>query len=156
MKTVFNLPDPELLQTQTMRFVIVVAQWHQEITEAMYLSAVETLQKYGADKGRFTRVEVSGSFELPAAARHFIEFPDVDCIICLGCVVQGETRHFDFICQAVATGIMDLNIQYNKPVIFGVLTTDTIEQARERAGGKHGNKGEEAAIAAIYMASLKK
>ena len=99
---------------------------------------------------------VPGSFELTLGAQLMAETKDFDAIICLGCIIQGETRHFDFICQGVTQGITYLNLTYKIPVVFGVLTTDTFEQAKERAGGKFGNKGDEAAITAIKMASLKK
>ncbi|HRS54791.1 MAG TPA: 6,7-dimethyl-8-ribityllumazine synthase, partial [Bacteroidales bacterium] len=100
-------------------------------------------------------ITVPGSFELPKGAKYLIDKNVIDTVICIGCVIQGETRHFEFICQAVSYGIMKLNLETNIPVIFGVLTTNNIEQARERAGGKYGNKGVEAAITAIKMASLK-
>ena len=96
-----------------------------------------------------------GSFELTLGAQYMAEFTEVDAIICLGCVIQGETRHFDFICDAVAKGITDLNIKYNQPFIFGVLTPENQQQALDRAGGKHGNKGDEAAVTAIKMLALR-
>src|SRR5207244_851233 len=102
------------------------------------------------------RHNVPGSFELPAGAVFFAEYHNVDAVICLGCVIQGETRHFEFICTAVSQGILNLSIKYQKPFIFGVLTTDNLEQAKERAGGKHGNKGVEAAATAIKMIALQK
>ena len=92
-----------------------------------------------------------GSFELPLAAQWMAQVEEIDAVVCLGCVIQGETRHFDFICQAVAQGIIEVGLKYNKPVIFGVLTPSTQQQALDRAGGKHGNKGDEAAITAIKM-----
>ena len=99
---------------------------------------------------------VPGSFELTLGAKWMAETEEFDAIICLGCVIQGETRDFDFICQSVTQGITKLNLDYSIPVVFGVLTTNSVEQAKERAGGKHGNKGDEAAITAIKMAALKK
>jgi 6,7-dimethyl-8-ribityllumazine synthase len=107
-------------------------------------------------KKNILKVDVPGSFELPAAAKLLIESKKLDAVICLGCVIQGETRHFDFICDAVAIGIMELNIRYTIPVIFGVLTTNDLAQAKDRAGGKHGNKGVEAAVAAVKMILLKR
>jgi len=98
---------------------------------------------------------VPGSFELPLGAQYFAELENVDAVILLGCVIQGETRHFDYICDGVTQGIMDLNLKYNKPFIFGVLTTENEQQALDRAGGKHGNKGDEAAVTAIKMIQLK-
>ena len=99
---------------------------------------------------------VPGSFELTLGAQFMAEYTEVDAIICLGSVIRGETPHFDYICRGVTHGITELNLTYNMPVIFGVLTTDTLQQAKERAGGKHGNKGDEAAVAAIKMAVLQK
>ncbi len=98
---------------------------------------------------------VPGSFELTLGAQLMAEKKKFDAIICLGCVIQGETKHFDFICNAVANGITQLNIKYNLPVIFGVLTPNSWQQAKDRSGGKHGNKGVEAAITAIKMVALK-
>jgi 6,7-dimethyl-8-ribityllumazine synthase len=97
---------------------------------------------------------VPGSFELPLAAQWSAKKKKIDAVICLGCVIQGETRHFEFINQSVAQGIKDVGLKYNKPVIFGVLTTDNMRQAMDRAGGKHGNKGDEAAITAIKMLAI--
>ena len=101
-------------------------------------------------------VHVPGSYELSSAADMVLTLKKVDAVICLGCVIQGETRHFDFICDAVAHGLTQISIKHNKPVVFGVLTTDNLQQAQERAGGKHGNKGEEAAATAIQMAALQR
>ena len=139
-----------------MKVAIVVSEWNPAITEALYMGAIETLLENGCRKKNILRVNVPGSFELPSAAQFVAERKKVDAIICIGCVVQGETRHFDFICEAVANGIVNVSLKYNLPVIFGVLTTDTMEQARARAGGKHGNKGVEAAVTAIKMVALKK
>ena len=112
--------------------------------------------KYGAKPENIISKPVPGSFELTLGAQWLAEKQDIDAVIAIGCVIQGETRHFDFICDAVAQGITNLNIKYNKPVIFGVLTPDNMQQAFDRAGGKHGNKGDEAAITAIKMLQLKK
>lgn len=136
-------------------FGIVASEWNHEITHALKEGAILTLLKHGALKENIITRSVPGSFELTLGAQYLAEFTNVDAIICLGCVIQGETRHFDFICDAVAKGITDLNIKYNKPVIFGVLTPDNQQQAIDRAGGKHGNKGDEAAITAIKMLSLR-
>jgi 6,7-dimethyl-8-ribityllumazine synthase len=139
-----------------MRFGIVVAEWNREITFALAKGAMDTLIKHGAEEGNVLLKYVPGSFELPLGGQYFAEMENVDAVILLGCVIQGETRHFDFICQGVTQGTMDLNLKYNKPFIFGILTTGTQQQALDRAGGKHGNKGDEAAITAIKMVSLKK
>jgi 6,7-dimethyl-8-ribityllumazine synthase len=136
-------------------FGIVVSQWNSEITAALYNGAYQYLTKHGASKDRIITVEVPGSFELTSGADLLLANNHVDSVICLGCVVQGETRHFDYICNAVANGITQVSIKYNKSVIFGVLTTDNFEQAKDRAGGKYGNKGEEAAATAIQMAALR-
>jgi 6,7-dimethyl-8-ribityllumazine synthase len=138
------------------KFGIVWSEWNHEITHALKEGAIKTLLENGALKENITVREVPGSFELTLGAQYMAEFTNVDAIICLGCVIQGETRHFDFICEAVANGITNLNIKYNKPVIFGVLTPDTRQQAADRAGGKHGNKGDEAAVTAIKMLALRK
>src|SRR5512140_827716 len=119
-----------------MQFAIVVSKWNDEITESLYQSAFETLLKQNCKKENIIRYDVPGSFELVAGAKFIAERHKADAVICLGCVIQGETRHFEFICNAVANGIIQLNITYNIPFIFGVLTTDNLEQAKERSGGK--------------------
>lgn len=147
--------DPsEIPSAKKMRFGIVVSEWNGEITEALYRGAYETLVRYGASPKNILRSNVPGSFELTLGAQRMCK-KKVDAVICLGCVIQGETRHFDFICNAVANGITQLNIKYDMPVIFGVLTPNDLHQARDRAGGKHGNKGVEAAITAIKMVKRK-
>jgi 6,7-dimethyl-8-ribityllumazine synthase len=138
------------------RFGIVVADWNSEITFSLLNGAVETLKKHGVTEDNMILKHVPGSFELTLGAQFIAENEDVDAVICLGCVIQGETPHFTFICQGVALGITQLNIDYNIPFIFGVLTTDNLQQAKDRAGGIHGNKGDEAAITAIKMAALQK
>jgi len=146
----------EIPSARGMNVAIVVSEWNPIITESLYIGAVDTLIKNGCREKNILRINVPGSFELPTAAQFIAERKKVDAIICIGCVVQGETRHFDFICDAVANGIVNVSLKYNLPVIFGVLTTNTMEQARARAGGKHGNKGVEAAVTAIKMVALKK
>jgi 6,7-dimethyl-8-ribityllumazine synthase len=138
------------------KFGIVYSEWNYEITNALKEGALNTLLANGAKEENITIRKVPGSFELTLGAQYIAEYTDADAIICLGCVIQGETRHFDFICDAVAKGITDLNIKYNKPFIFGVLTPDNQQQAADRAGGKHGNKGDEAAVTAIKMLALRK
>jgi 6,7-dimethyl-8-ribityllumazine synthase len=139
-----------------MRFGVVVAEWNHEITSALAKGAFETLKKHGASDENILVKNVPGSFELPLGAQYFAELENVDAVILLGCVIQGETPHFDYICQGVTQGTMELNLKYNKPFVFGVLTTDNLQQAIDRAGGRHGNKGDEAAITAIKMVHLKK
>lgn len=138
----------------TKKFAIIVSEWNEEVTEALYEGAFSTLLRYGAKKEHLIRKNVPGSFELTLAAQWLAQKNEIDAVICLGCVIQGETRHFDFICHAVADGITNVGLKYNKPVIFGVLTPNNQKQAIDRAGGKHGNKGDEAAVAAIKMLSL--
>lgn len=133
------------------RFAIIVSEWNEEVTGSLYNGAVETLLKYGAQEKNIIKKYVPGSYELILGSQWMAENEQIDAVICLGCVIQGETRHFDFICDAVAQGIKDVNLKYNKPVIFGVLTPENQQQALDRAGGKHGNKGDEAAMAAIKM-----
>lgn len=133
---------------------IVVSEWNYEITQALMNGAIETLQKHKVKEQNIIVKHVPGSFELTLGAQLLLENTEVDAVLCLGCVIQGETRHFDFICQGIAYGITELNIDHSTPVIFGVLTTDNIEQAKDRAGGKHGNKGTEAAVTALKMINL--
>jgi 6,7-dimethyl-8-ribityllumazine synthase len=136
------------------KFAIVVAEWNEEITEPLFQGAQEALLKMGVKKKDIIRKNVAGSFELPLAAQWMTEEKDVDAVICLGCIIQGETPHFDYICQAVANGIMKVNLKSNKPVAFGVLTTLNKKQAMDRAGGKYGNKGEEAAVTVVKMLEI--
>lgn len=138
-----------------MKFGIVVAEWNQEITFALAKGAVETLKKHGAKEDNIILKYVPGSFELPLGAQFLAEYGNVDAVIILGCVIQGETRHFDYICEGVTQGTMNLNLKYNKPFIFGLLTTNNLQQAIDRSGGIHGNKGDEAAVTAIKMVHLK-
>lgn len=133
------------------KFAIVVAEWNEEITEALYESAVMSLTGNGVRKENIIRKNVPGTFELSLGALWMGEKKDIDAVICLGCVIQGETPHFDYICQAVAYGVTEAALKTRKPVIFGVLTTLNKQQALDRAGGKYGNKGEEAALTAIKM-----
>jgi len=137
-------------------FGIVWAEWNEEITGAMRNGAIKTLVKHGVKPENIIVRAVPGSFELTLGAQWMAENTDVDAVICIGCVIQGETRHFDFICSAVAHGITDLNREFSTPFIFGVLTPNNQQQAIDRAGGKHGNKGDEAAITAIKMVALEK
>jgi len=151
--SVFNtegLPD-----ISTKKFAIVVAEWNSEVTEKLFEGAYETLLKYGASADNIERGNVPGSFELTLGAHWYAQREDIDAVIALGVVIQGETKHNDYINHAVAQGITNISIKNNKPVIFGVLTPNTMEQAIDRAGGVHGNKGDEAAMTAIKMVGLK-
>jgi 6,7-dimethyl-8-ribityllumazine synthase len=154
-----NLSDHDPLKipsAEGMKIAVVVSEWNPEITEGLKKGALDTLLKYGARSENIQLEYVPGSYELPMGAQFILESDQaVDAVICLGCVIQGETRHFDFVCEAVSQGVKDVSLKYNKPVIFGVLTDNTIEQSRARSGGKLGNKGDEAAVTAIKMVALK-
>jgi 6,7-dimethyl-8-ribityllumazine synthase len=139
-----------------MVFGIVVSEWNEKITKGLLNGAYNTLLKHGATEDNVTVKFVSGAFELPLGAQTFFEKTNVDAVICLGSVIQGETKHFDFVCEGTAMGIKDVSLKYNKPTIFGVLTDNTEQQAIDRSGGKHGNKGDEAAVTAIKMVAFQK
>ena len=139
----------------TLKVGIVVSHWNEEITGALLEGALNTLEKHGVSRENILVRTVPGSFELPYGARIVAEQFTPHAVICLGCVIQGETKHFDYICQGVTKGITELNLDYDIPFIFGVLTTDNLQQAKDRAGGKHGNKGDEAAITALKMTTLR-
>lgn len=145
----------DIPSASNMKFGIVVAEWNSDITENLFNGALNTLIKCGCRKDHIFRKNVPGSFELSLGAQLFLNSTDVDAVICLGSVIKGETKHFDFVCQTTANGIKDVSLKYNKAVIFGVLTDNTHEQAKDRSGGKLGNKGIEAAISAIKMVHLK-
>lgn len=134
-----------------LRIGVVKAVWNNEITDALHKGASETLKKHGAEE---VCMNVPGAIELTFGAKKMIKRNIFDAIIVLGCVIQGETKHFDYVCNSVTYGVTELNLKYDVPVIFGVLTTDTMAQAKSRAGGELGNKGIDAAIAAIQMADL--
>lgn len=139
-----------------MRFGIVVSEWNPKITEGLLEGAIAALKDNGATEESIIVRHTPGSFELALGAQHLLEHTNVDGVITLGSVIQGETKHFDFVCHGVTQGVMDVSLKYNKPVIFGVLTDNTMQQAIDRSGGKHGNKGTECAIACIKMIELKK
>ncbi|WP_370478587.1 6,7-dimethyl-8-ribityllumazine synthase [Tamlana flava] len=137
------------------RFGIVVSEWNDNITEGLFKGAYDAFIENGVLPENIIRWNVPGSFELIYGSKKMQE-QYVDAVIAIGSVIQGETKHFDFVCEGVTQGIKDLNVLHNTPVIFCVLTDNTMQQAIERSGGKHGNKGTEAAIAAIKMAELRK
>ena len=139
-----------------MKFGIVVAEWNYHITGALAQGAIDTLKKHGVTDEDIILKHVPGTFELPLGGQFLAEYAQVDAVILIGCVIQGETRHFDYICLGVTKGTTELNLKYIKPFIFGVLTTDNEQQALDRAGGKLGNKGDEAAVTAIKMVALQK
>ena len=145
-----NLPDGS-----SFKIGIVVSEWNADITNALLEGAKETLLKAGVLEDNIEVLYVPGSFELPWGARQIMKPGKRDAVICLGCIIQGETKHDEYIASAVASGIMQLGLMSGIPVIFGVLTTNTEEQAKDRAGGKHGNKGSEAAVAALQMAIVR-
>lgn len=137
------------------RFALVVSEWNREVTDALRLGARETLAKHGVADVDIVETWVPGSFELAAGAQYLLERGGLDGVICLGSVVRGETPHFDFVCQGTTQGIMEVGLKFSVPVIFGVLTDDTMQQARDRSGGRHGNKGVDCAVAVLKMAALK-
>lgn len=150
-KNLSTYSGTNLKDVSSKKFGIIVSEWNTEVTESLYAGALDTLLKYGVKKDHIERRSVPGTFELPLAAQWMAARTDIDAVICIGCVIQGDTKHFDFICNAAAHGITEVGLKYNKPVIFGVLTPNNQQQALDRAGGKHGNKGDEAAITAIKM-----
>ncbi|RKR85516.1 6,7-dimethyl-8-ribityllumazine synthase [Mucilaginibacter gracilis] len=154
LKNLSDFSDTAIPSAAPYRFGIVVSEWNSGITNALYGGAYQSLINHGTLPDNIFTYQVPGSFELTAGADLLLKNLKLDAVICLGCVIQGETKHFDFICQAVANGVSNVAIKYSKPVIFGVLTTDNQQQAEDRAGGIHGNKGDEAAVTAIKMASL--
>lgn len=137
-----------------LRFGIVVSEWNTSITENLFTGAKQALLENGATENNITRLDVPGSFELIYGCKYLLQKQKYDAIIAIGSVIQGETKHFDFVCEAVSQGIKDLNLQFNAPTIFCVLTDNTLQQSKERSGGMLGNKGVECAIAAIKMATL--
>lgn len=156
LKNLSTFSTESLPDITTRRFALVVAEWNAEVTEALYAGAHQTLLTYGATPENVIRGNVPGSYELTLAAQWFAQRDDIDAVICLGCVIQGETKHNDYINHAVAQGLTTVGLKTNKPIIFGVLTPHNQQQAIDRAGGKHGNKGDEAAITAIKMLGLQR
>ena len=149
-----NLSDISVPKTNNANFKIgiIVSRWNEQVTGALKEGAMQTLLEAGVARQNILDFDVPGSFELPSAAAMLLDAnEDVDAVICLGCIIQGETRHFEFIAQAVANGIAKVGVEYTVPVIFGVLTCNTAEQAADRSGGKHGNKGVEAAASCLQM-----
>ncbi|CAM1363133.1 6,7-dimethyl-8-ribityllumazine synthase [Tenacibaculum sediminilitoris] len=140
---------------KSFRFGIVVSEWNPEITQNLHKGAIETLIDCGATEENIISWDVPGSFELVYGCKKIIETQKLDAIIAIGNVIQGETKHFDFVCEGVTQGIVDLNIKYDVPVIFCVLTDNTKQQSINRSGGKLGNKGIECAVAAVKMAAIK-
>ncbi len=133
------------------KFGIVVSEWNNHITDNLLKGALEGFTQAGVPESSIIIKSVPGSFELPLGAQKLLELHQLDGVVCLGSVIRGETAHFDFVCEACAKGIMDLNLKTGKPVAFGVLTDDTEQQALDRSGGRHGNKGTEAAVVVMKM-----
>ncbi len=154
LKNLSEFSIEELPDGSSFNIGLVVAEWNAQITGPMMDGAIQTLEKAGVKKKHIATHFVPGTFELPLAAQWFAQKAKIDAVICIGCVIQGETRHFDFICDSVANGIMNVSLKFGKPIIFGVLTTNNLQQALDRSGGKHGNKGVEAAVTALKMLDL--
>ena len=150
-KNLSSYSPVNLKNISSKRFGIVVSEWNNSVTDSLLDGALKTLLSQGVQKDSIEIARVPGSFELTLGAQRMAVNEDLDAVICLGCVIQGETPHFEFICYAVANGLTEVSLKFHKPVIFGVLTTNTYQQALDRAGGKHGNKGDEAAITAVKM-----
>lgn len=156
LKNLSVYDEQSMPSAEDMTFGIIVSDWNAKITHALYEGCYDTLIRQGAKPEHIYTVQVPGSFELTAGARILLGQRTVDVMICLGCVIKGDTSHDEYINQAVATGLTQLSLKSGKPHIFGLLTVNNEAQALERAGGKYGNKGVEAAQTAIRMAALKK
>ena len=149
--------DPKRVPSaEEMSFGIVVSEWNSNVTDKLLEGAVESLIKHGAQNSNIHIMHVPGSFELIAGARIMMRQNKPDAVICLGSVIRGDTPHFDYVCQGTTHGIAELNLQYDIPFIFGLLTTDNLQQAQDRCGGRLGNKGTECAVTAIKMVGLNK
>jgi 6,7-dimethyl-8-ribityllumazine synthase len=153
-KNLSNYDKNTIPNAKDFRFGIVVSEWNEQITEGLFQGAYSALVDCGATTKNIIRWNVPGSFELIFGARQMHEKLDIDAVIVIGCVIKGETMHFEFVCEGVTQGMKDLNLLYDIPTIFCVLTDNTLQQSMDRSGGKHGNKGIEAAIAAIKMIDL--
>ena len=137
------------------KFVVLVSEWNDEITSKLLDGALAELKQHSVDAKHIVVTTVPGCFELPFAALSMVGVHKPDAVICLGCVIKGETPHFDYVCQAATQGILQGGLVARTPMIFGILTVNTLEEALERSGGKYGNKGVEAAIAALKMTKYK-
>ena len=153
-KNLSNYDKNTIPNAKDFRFGIVVSEWNEQITEGLFQGAYSTLIDCGALPENIVRWKVPGSFELIFGARQMHEKLDVDAVIVMGCVIKGETMHFEFVCEGVTQGMKDLNLLYDVPTIFCVLTDNTLQQSIDRSGGKHGNKGIEAAVSALKMIEL--
>jgi len=155
LKNLSNHDPATIPDGSFMKVGIVVSEWNEEITTKLLAGTLNTLKSNGVKEENINVKTVPGSFELPYGARIVAEQHSPHAVICIGCVIRGETSHFDYICKGVTYGITELNLDYDIPFIFGVLTTENKKQALDRAGGKHGNKGDEAAVTALKMAALR-
>jgi 6,7-dimethyl-8-ribityllumazine synthase len=151
-KSLINIKD--IPEARGLRFAVIKSEWNEDITKKLKDGCMVVLREKGVSEDEIYEIDVPGTFELPMAANMVIKQKSPDAVICLGCVIKGQTRHDEYISQAVSKGLMDVAIENNTPVIFGVLTTENWQQALDRAGGDHGNKGIEAASTAIIMARL--
>lgn len=155
LKNLSTYNPEDIPSGEDFKIAIITSEWNSQITNALFEGAYSSLLQHNVKAENIAVKYVPGSFELTSGANMALKNQQFDAVICLGCIIQGETRHFDFICQAVANGINDVSLKYNTPIIFGVLTTNDLQQAIDRSGGKHGNKGVEAAITALKMAAFK-
>ncbi len=155
-KNLSNYDKNAIPNASSFRFGMVVSEWNDHITNGLYSGAEAALLDCGAFPENIIRWNVPGSFELIYGSKKMTDTQNVDCVIAIGCVIKGETMHFEFVCEGVTQGIKDLNLQGDVPVIFCLLTDNNEQQSIDRSGGAHGNKGTEAAIAAIKMAELRK
>jgi 6,7-dimethyl-8-ribityllumazine synthase len=152
-----NLSDYDkssIPNAKDLRFGIVVSEWNENITEGLFNGAKKTFLENGVTEENIIRWNVPGSFELIFGCKKMLQTQEVDAVIAIGTVIRGETKHFDFVCDGVTQGVKDLNLQYNVPTIFCVLTDNTLQQSIDRSGGKLGNKGIESAVTALKMARL--
>lgn len=154
-KNLSNHTQQEIPNASRMTIGIVLSEWNPDITIPLFKGCLSTLKKYGVQEKNILTIKVPGSFELPGGANILMVTKKVDAIICIGCIIKGETKHADYISNAVANGLVQLSIKFNVPFIFGVLTPNNIQQAKDRSGGKLGNKGVEAAVTAIKMVAVK-
>ena len=154
LKNLSSYNPDSVPSAEEMKFGIVVSEWNHNITGALLEGAIETLLKHGAKEENIIVRYVPGSFELVAGARMMAENTEVDSVICLGCVIKGDTPHFDYVCAGATQGIAELNVRYDKSFVFGVITTNNLQQALDRCGGKLGNKGVECAITSIKMIDM--
>jgi 6,7-dimethyl-8-ribityllumazine synthase len=153
-KNLSEIPEISLSHPASVRLSIVTSEWNNEITASMQAACIQCLLEYGILRENIIITKVPGAFELVLGAKWALSSDKTDAVICIGCVIKGETKHDEYISTAVAHGIMSLSLASNKPVVFGVLTPNDIKQAFDRAGGKYGNKGVEAATSALKMIAI--